>query len=192
MSCAVNATRARKNPVWQQKLAIYTRVQLSPLKKMTLSQMGTAANRIPLGRISRLTAGKTSPTALAVFAAMIEHIDRGIGRIIDRLKETGELDNTLILFTSDNGACYEWGPFGFDERSRLGVTHLHTGRGPEKDRWARHVSLCGQRVVVPEQRAAAHVQTLQPRRRKLQPIHRPLARRDGATRPLGSHPHAPV
>ena len=64
---------------------------------------------------------------MAVFAAMIEHIDRGIGRIIDRLQKTGELDNTLILFTSDNGACYEWGPFGFDERSRLGVTHLHTG-----------------------------------------------------------------
>ena len=69
---------------------------------------------------------------MAVFAAMIEHIDRGIGRIIDRLKETGELDNTLILFTSDNGACYEWGPFGFDERSRLGVTHLHTGEELKK------------------------------------------------------------
>ena len=69
---------------------------------------------------------------MAVFAAMIEHIDRGIGRIIDRLKETGELDNTLILFTSDNGACYEWGPFGFDERSRSGVTHLHKGKDLKK------------------------------------------------------------
>ena len=46
---------------------------------------------------------------MAVFAAMIEHIDRGIGRIIDRLKETGELDNTLILFTSDNGGVLRLG-----------------------------------------------------------------------------------
>ncbi len=69
---------------------------------------------------------------MAVFAAMIEHIDRGIGKIIDRLEKAGDLDNTLILFTSDNGACYEWGPFGFDERSRLGVTHLHTGEELKK------------------------------------------------------------
>ncbi len=74
---------------------------------------------------------------MAVFAAMIEHIDRGVGRIIDLLEETGQLENTLITFTSDNGACYEWGPFGFDEFSRKGVTLLHTGEdlakvgGPE-------------------------------------------------------------
>jgi arylsulfatase len=43
------------------------------------------------------------------------------------LKSTGELDNTLILFLSDNGACYEWGPFGFDGESRRGTTTLRTG-----------------------------------------------------------------
>jgi arylsulfatase len=31
------------------------------------------------------------------------------------------------MLLSDNGACYEWGPYGFDERSRAGITHLHTG-----------------------------------------------------------------
>ena len=41
---------------------------------------------------------------MATFAAMIEHVDRGIGRIIAKLKEQGKLQNTLILFTSDNGA----------------------------------------------------------------------------------------
>ena len=69
---------------------------------------------------------------MAVFAAMIEHIDRGVGRIIDLLETTGDLDNTLILFTSDNGASYEWGPFGFDVRSRAGITHLHTGDDLQK------------------------------------------------------------
>jgi arylsulfatase len=33
----------------------------------------------------------------------------------------------LVVFTSDNGACYEWGPFGFDGRSRAGRTDLHVG-----------------------------------------------------------------
>ena len=34
---------------------------------------------------------------------MIHHMDEGIGWVVDALKETGQLDNTLIVFTSDNG-----------------------------------------------------------------------------------------
>jgi arylsulfatase A-like enzyme len=64
---------------------------------------------------------------MATFAAMIEHVDRGIGRLTDHLKKTGDFENTLIILTSDNGACYEWGPFGFDRHSRLGATILHKG-----------------------------------------------------------------
>lgn len=64
---------------------------------------------------------------MALFAAMVEHVDRGVGRIVEHLKDTGDFDNTLILILSDNGACYEWGPFGFDGRSRRGITKLHTG-----------------------------------------------------------------
>lgn len=37
------------------------------------------------------------------YAAMIENLDWNIGRVIDTLKETGLYDNTLIIFTSDNG-----------------------------------------------------------------------------------------
>ncbi len=58
--------------------------------------------------------------AMAVHAAMIDRMDQGIGRILNALKETGELDNTLILFLSDNGASPEisaqYGP-GFDRPS---------------------------------------------------------------------------
>lgn len=64
---------------------------------------------------------------MAVFAAMVEGIDTGVGQIVDHLKQTDDLDNTLILFLSDNGACYEWGPFGFDGVSRRGETILRTG-----------------------------------------------------------------
>lgn len=42
--------------------------------------------------------------AMAVRAAMIDRMDQGIGRILHTLRETGQLDNTLIIFLSDNGA----------------------------------------------------------------------------------------
>ncbi|HEY6899015.1 MAG TPA: arylsulfatase [Puia sp.] len=58
--------------------------------------------------------------AMAVHAAMIDRMDQGIGRIIAALKKTGQLDNTLIVFLSDNGASAEnaanYGP-GFDRPS---------------------------------------------------------------------------
>ncbi|MFN7889077.1 MAG: arylsulfatase [Pirellula sp.] len=64
---------------------------------------------------------------MAVYAAMVEAVDQGVGRIVEHLRSTEDLENTLILFTSDNGACYEWGPFGFDGTSRKGETTLFTG-----------------------------------------------------------------
>lgn len=69
---------------------------------------------------------------MAVFAAMVEHVDQGVGKIVSHLKKTGELSNTLILFLSDNGACYEWGPFGFDGVSRRGINILHKGDDLDK------------------------------------------------------------
>ncbi|RZK82636.1 MAG: arylsulfatase [Pedobacter sp.] len=55
--------------------------------------------------------------AMAVHAAMIDRMDQGIGRILKTLEETGKIDNTIIIFLSDNGASAEssegYGP-GFD------------------------------------------------------------------------------
>ena len=42
---------------------------------------------------------------MAVFAAMVDLLDQNIGRVVKHLEEKNELDNTLILFCSDNGAC---------------------------------------------------------------------------------------
>lgn len=64
---------------------------------------------------------------MAVYAAMVRHVDEGMGRIVAQLQESGAYDDTLILLLSDNGACYEWGPFGFDGESRRGTTTLHEG-----------------------------------------------------------------
>ncbi len=46
------------------------------------------------------------------FAAFLEHTDAQIGRLVDFLERAGELDNTLFLVMSDNGASQEGGPFG--------------------------------------------------------------------------------
>ncbi len=46
------------------------------------------------------------------FAAFLEHTDEQIGRLVQDLRELGELDNTLIFLMSDNGASQEGGPFG--------------------------------------------------------------------------------
>ncbi|KAF2484678.1 putative arylsulfatase [Neohortaea acidophila] len=45
-----------------------------------------------------------SAKAMEVFAAMVESIDANVGKVVDYLEATGELDNTLVCFMSDNGA----------------------------------------------------------------------------------------
>jgi arylsulfatase A-like enzyme len=54
---------------------------------------------------------------MATFAAAVERMDRNIGRVVEYLRTTGQLEDTLIFYLSDNGACAEWDPFGFDGES---------------------------------------------------------------------------
>ena len=44
---------------------------------------------------------------MQVYAAMVDRMDQGIGRVFQTLKENDAWDNTLILFLSDNGGCAE-------------------------------------------------------------------------------------
>jgi len=53
---------------------------------------------------------------MAVYAAQIDRMDQGIGRILQAVRQMGAEDNTLVMFLSDNGGCAEGGPFGFDRR----------------------------------------------------------------------------
>lgn len=45
-----------------------------------------------------------SASTMEVYAAMVDRMDWNIGRVIDYLDGTGELDNTVVIFPSDNGA----------------------------------------------------------------------------------------
>jgi arylsulfatase len=49
---------------------------------------------------------------MSVYAAMVECIDRSVGRLVTGLKDRGVLDDTLIFFLSDNGGNAEGGPSG--------------------------------------------------------------------------------
>ena len=66
-------------------------------------------------------------------AAMVDRMDQGIGRLIQTLKETGEYDNTIILFMADNGASPERGYVpGFDRPG-----HTREGEVIEYDNFER-------------------------------------------------------
>jgi len=50
---------------------------------------------------------KWEARCMEVYAAMIDRMDRGIGKIVSSLKKNGRLDNTLVFFLQDNGGCAE-------------------------------------------------------------------------------------
>ena len=78
------------------------------LKAMGLiPESATVNSRPPKGRPwSSLSADerKTESRAMEIYAAMIEQIDRHTGRLLDYLETSGQLDDTAIIFMSDNGA----------------------------------------------------------------------------------------
>ena len=45
---------------------------------------------------------------MAIYAAQIDAMDQGVGRVVEELRKKGQLDNTIIMFLSDNGACAEF------------------------------------------------------------------------------------
>lgn len=56
---------------------------------------------------------------MALYAAIIDRLDQNIGRLIEKLETGGQLDNTLILFLSDNGGTAEGGLYGINEDAHV-------------------------------------------------------------------------
>ena len=66
---------------------------------------------------------------MAVYAAMIDRMDQGVGRILAQLEDSGIADNTLVMFLSDNGGCAET-PGGNDPHRIPGPKEYYTHCGP--------------------------------------------------------------
>lgn len=64
---------------------------------------------------------------MAVYAAMIDRMDQGVGEILRALRETGQEENTLVVFLSDNGGCAE--PYGRNSANQTppGPAESNTG-----------------------------------------------------------------
>jgi arylsulfatase len=73
-----------------------------------LDQLGPDEVNRPLPWIELTAAQKEfQADKMAVHAAMVDRMDRDIGRVLDQLRGMGAFENTLILFLSDNGASAE-------------------------------------------------------------------------------------
>jgi arylsulfatase len=69
---------------------------------------------------------------MEVYAAQIDRMDQGIGRILAALEKNGQLANTVVIFLADNGACAEDIPEGvtIDELvNKLMIAKSHTRTG---------------------------------------------------------------
>ena len=81
---------------------------------------------------------------MEVYAAQVDRMDRGIGRVLAALEETGVADDTLVVFLSDNGACAE----SLGALNRL-MALVGFSAPPERTRDGRPVQLGNDPEVMP-------------------------------------------
>lgn len=81
---------------------------------------------------------------MEAYAAMVDRMDQGIGRIIETLKNTGQLENTLLIFLSDNGGCAEGGDYFETEGRKSGLARV-----PNKTRDGRDIEFGHYARVMP-------------------------------------------
>lgn len=122
----IDRNKGRYDKGWD----VLRRERLSRLKSMKLvpkdSQLPPRLHNVPAWEELSETARKVEARKMEVYSAMVENMDYNIGRLIQHLKDTGQYDNTFILFFSDNGAEGNniggildnnyWLPANFDNR----------------------------------------------------------------------------
>ena len=72
-----------------------------------------------------------TPLRVAFVPGKVAAMDDNIGRLLQSLRELKLEENTFVVFLSDNGACWEWDPLGFDVTSSP-KNILHTGEDLKK------------------------------------------------------------
>ncbi len=69
------------------------------------------------------------------YIALVEHMDAGIGRVLDTLEQTGQLSNTLVVYTSDNGGQLNVGATNGDLKGGKGQMYEGGIRVPTCAMW---------------------------------------------------------
>lgn len=82
--------------------------RLARMIEMGLVPAGTTANdplkdKLPAWEDLSEVQRQEQTRAMQIYAAMVDNMDHNIGRVLEHLRKSGELDNTFILFMSDNG-----------------------------------------------------------------------------------------
>ncbi|MEY4387781.1 MAG: Arylsulfatase [Verrucomicrobiota bacterium] len=111
--------------------------ETAPRWNLTDAEMHSQISSDELGHAvpwSGLTPGqrKFQAAKMAVHAAMVHRMDIEIGRVLDQIKAMGQLDNTLVMFVSDNGASAEQilRGDGNDPSAPIGSATSYLGIGP--------------------------------------------------------------
>jgi uncharacterized sulfatase len=89
-------------------------------------------------RKSSTPLGKFKEIPTADYYAMIEHLDEGVGRLLDKLDELGLADNTVVIFTSDNGGMNRVADMS-PKRMAKGASYEGGVSVPLVVRWPGHV-----------------------------------------------------
>jgi arylsulfatase A-like enzyme len=105
---------------WPEDIAKYEGKYMAGWEKLReerharMIEMGIVDKRWPLSPLDAQPWDKLSDKEkrdfdlkMAVYAAMIDRVDQGIGRIMAKVKAVGAEQNTLVMFLADNGGCHE-------------------------------------------------------------------------------------
>ena len=140
-------------------------------------------------RPTRAAVGRRSPTRrrrlfcrmAEVYAGFSEYTDAQVGRIVDYLEESGQLDNTIIFYCADNGASGEGSPNGSVNEGKFFNGYPDDDRGEPADgrpaRQPRHLQPLPDRLGDGVLDAVPDVQALHVPGRRLRPAGDPLAGR---------------
>lgn len=107
--------RNKSNPFFLFMSTILPHAELAPPDSILKKYVGKLGEEKPYQGIktvkfaTKFGAYDAQKNPKAAYAAMVELLDKQVGDIVDKLKKEGIYDNTIILFTSDNGAHQEGG-----------------------------------------------------------------------------------
>ena len=87
----------------------YTPIRQARFENMKrLGLLDAAAELSPqFGDWSKVSRKEWEARCMEVYAAMVDNMDQGIGRLVAALRANGQFENTLILYLQDNGGCAE-------------------------------------------------------------------------------------